>query len=166
MLRRSTRSLLRTLDIRPPLSVPEFCRRLAEHRGRPIQLQEFSFDVPGPFGMWLATGRTDYVFYQRETTPSHQDHIILHEIGHILAGHDGNVAGDLAEDLLPHLPPDAVRRGLRRDSYDTAHEREAELVATIVMEWASVLDHISLARASDPRVESVRTALDDRQGWL
>lgn len=165
-LRRSTRSLLRELDIRPPLSVSALCERLSLHRERPIRLRSFSFEVPGPFGMWIATAGTDFVFYQRETTPSHQNHIILHEVGHLLAGHEGNVAGDLAEDLLPNLPPDAVRRGLRRDSYDSAHEREAELVATIIMEWASVLDHVSLAASSAPEIEGMRTALDDRQGWL
>ena len=28
-------------------------------------------------------------------------------------------------------------RALRRTAYDTAHEREAETVATIILEWAS-----------------------------
>jgi hypothetical protein len=67
---------------------------------------------------------------------------------------------------MPHLPPDAVRRGLRRDSYDERHEREAELVATIVMDWASVLDYVTPPTTGDPAAEIVRDALDDRRGWL
>lgn len=39
------------------------------------------------------------------------------------------------------LDGDAVHRALRRTSYDDAHEWEAETVATIILEWASVLNY-------------------------
>ncbi|OSP41394.1 hypothetical protein B7767_21070 [Streptomyces sp. 13-12-16] len=164
-LRRRCKRELRALGIQPPLRIDELCRRLGEHRGRPIRLLPYSLPIPGPFGMWLATESTDYILYQRETSRIHQDHIILHEVGHILANHHSHQE-ELAQPVLPGLSPDVVKRALRRTSYDEEHEREAELVATIILEWASVLDRVAPKQASDPSVRRVQAALGDRQGWL
>ncbi|MEU9455685.1 hypothetical protein [Streptomyces sp. NPDC048277] len=83
----------------------------------------------------MATGTTDYIFYQQETSAAHQDHIILHEVGHILAGHrGGEMRGELLEGMMPHLSPEVVRRALQRTAYEEEQEREAELIATIIME--------------------------------
>ncbi|WP_346342624.1 hypothetical protein [Streptomyces sp. SID685] len=127
----------------------------------------YSLPVPGPFGVWISTGACDYIVYQRETTKSHQDHIILHEVGHILAGHDSDDGDeDLWALMMPDIDPQAIRRALRRTSYDQDHEREAELVATIILQWASVLNRVAPPQATDPSVRRVQTALGDRQGWL
>jgi hypothetical protein len=83
-LRRRCRRLLNELDIRPPLDVTEPCRRLGAKRGKPIRLVEHPIPVPGPFGFWIATETADYILYQQHTSKSHQHHIVLHEIGHIL----------------------------------------------------------------------------------
>ena len=119
--------------------------------------------VPGPFGVWIATAKADYILYQRETSKAHQNHIILHELGHLLAGHTSDEHDDdLLTGLYPDLEPDAVRRALRRTSYDSAHEREAETVATIILEWASVLDRVGPRTAASP----MENALSGRIGWL
>lgn len=169
-LRRRCRDLLNELGIRPPLDVVTLCRRLGERRGRPIVLLAHPIEVSGPFGAWIATADTDYILYQQETTKAHQDHIILHELGHIIAGHGGDEQDDaLMSQLFPPEAgwnPDAVRRALRRTSYDTAEEREAETVATIILEWASVLDLVAPPPASDESVRRFESALDDRLGWL
>lgn len=168
-LRRTCRRLLRDLDIRPPLDVTELCRRVGDRRGRPITLVSHPIPVPGPFGLWIAAKDADYILFQKETSKSHQDHIILHELGHLLAGHrdesdeplDG-LEPDALATQYPDLAPDAVRRALRRTSYDTAQEREAETVATIILEWASVLDKVS----PNTRKAPMDSALDGRIGWL
>ena len=166
-LRRRCKQELRALDIQPPLQVEALCRALGERRGRPIHLVPYSLPVPGPFGVWIATGTSDFIVYQRETTKSHQDHIILHEVGHILADHDSD---DCDEELwglmMPDIAPEAIRRALRRTSYDQEHEQEAELVATIILEWASVLNRVAPPRPTNVSVRRVQTALGDRQGWL
>jgi hypothetical protein len=169
-LRKKCRQLLRDLDIRPPLDVTELCRRVGERRGRPIILVSHPIPVPGPFGLWITATECDYVLYQRETSKSHQDHIILHELGHLLAGHHGDIEArggtgldpESLRDQYPDLDPDAVRRALRRTSYDTEQEREAETVATIILEWASVLDKVS---PHTPRAP-MDSALASRIGWL
>jgi hypothetical protein len=172
-LRRRCRALLRELDIRPPLNVRELCSRLAERRGRPIRLVAHPIKVPGPFGLWFMTESTDVIFYQQETTRPHQDHIILHEIGHLVADHPSDEGDDDALDALaPDDRPDGTtngtQRALRRTCYDSAYEREAELVATIILEWASVLNPLNpTARPpGDPGAERLRSSLSHHQGWM
>jgi hypothetical protein len=178
-LRRQARRLLNELDIRPPLDVHELCRRVGESRGKPIRLIPHPIPVPGPFGVWIATDAADYILYQQETSKSHQGHIVLHELGHILAGHrsdddDDALLANLYPDVepgalreqYPDLEPDAVRRALRRTSYDSEQEREAEMVATIILEWASVLDRIAPSASSDATAQRMGVALGDRMGWL
>lgn len=166
-LRRRCRRELRALAIDPPLRVDLLCQRLGKRRGRPIRLVSYSLPVPGPFGLWLATGSTDYILYQAETTRVHQDHIILHEVGHILADHHSDDTDDeYWRQMMPDLSLEVIRRALRRTHYDTEQEQEAELVATIIMEWASVLDYVSARPSAEPAVRRLQDALGDRQGWL
>jgi hypothetical protein len=176
-LRRRCRKLLNELDIRPPLDVHELCRRVGTQRGKPIRAVAHSIPMPGPFGAWITTNNADYILYQQATSRAHQDHIVLHELGHILAGHrseedDDSLLGglgshDQASSQFPDLAPDAVRRALHRTSYDSEQEREAETVATIILEWASVLASVGPPPASsDATAERMGNALTDRLGWL
>jgi hypothetical protein len=168
-LRKRCRRLLNELGIEPPLDVALLCARVGEKRGKPIRLMPYPLQVPGPFGCWIATRAADYIFYQRETTKSHQDHIVLHELGHMLADHQP--VGDAEPgDFLPGFPPDVdkdvIQRALRRTSYDEAHEWEAETVATIILEWASVLNYTIPRRGDDRDLRRIQGTLRDHQGWL
>jgi hypothetical protein len=166
-LRRRCRRELRDLDIQSPLDVHMLCRRLGQRRGRPIRLTAYPLPLPGPLGVWVATAMSDHIVFQRETSKIHQDHIILHEVGHILAGHGGEQEeGEAWERLFPDISADHVRAVLGRTTYDHAHEREAELVATIILEWASVLDRVAPSPPTDPAMRRVASALNDRRGWL
>jgi hypothetical protein len=177
-LRRRCRRLLNDLDIRPPLDTVELCRRVAHTRSKPIRLVPHPIPVPGPFGVWISTTAADYILYQQQTTKAHQSHIVLHELGHMLAGHTSgeddalltelcpDVEPDALRDRYPDLEPDAVRRALRRTSYDTEQEREAETVATIILEWASVLDRVAPRPSPDRTAQRMGAALGDRMGWL
>ncbi|ANN21150.1 hypothetical protein SD37_39900 [Amycolatopsis orientalis] len=176
-IRRQCREMLSKLDVRPPLDVTELCRQMGEIRGKPIRLIAYPIPVPGPFGMWISTPETDYILFQQETSKRHQDHIVLHELGHILGGHQGALDSDVLPDGLttpgtrslshqyPDIGDDAVKRALRRTAYDTDHEREAEAVATIILEWASILN-IAAPRPSDGAARGMDTALGARIGWL
>ncbi|MEU1464973.1 hypothetical protein ABZ467_30590 [Streptomyces sp. NPDC005727] len=127
----------------------------------------YSLPVPGPFGLWIATKKADYIFFQSETSKAHQDHIILHEVGHILAGHQSDETDqEFWQSMLPDISLKVIMSALRRTSYDEEREREAELVATIILEWASVLDLVSPRKSPDPMTELVQSALVDRQGWM
>ena len=122
---------LRGIRVPRPFNLDAFCAEVAARRGRPLIRRP----VPGlaaeaPCGMWIATDRTDHIFYDPGTSPLHAEHIVLHELAHILCDHSGS-AGALAR-LFPDLDPAAVRRVLGRVSYTTEQEREAEMVASLI----------------------------------
>lgn len=162
-LRRSTRRQLRELRVRTPLSVLDICARLGESRGTEIVLKAVPFEVPGPFGLWVSTRTRDCILYQSETSPQHQNHIVRHEIGHILAGHGSDGPDDAVQWVEPEGP--APGRPLHRDLYGQRLEREAEVVAAILTDWTLVMDHVVPPSTEDPAIELVRDALDDRRRW-
>ncbi|MFF5205247.1 hypothetical protein [Streptosporangium sp. NPDC000396] len=167
-VRRRCRELLRQLGIRPPLDVADLCRRFGEWRGRPVKLVPYPFEVPGPSGLWIQIESADYIFYQERTSAPHQDHIILHELGHVFADHPSDELDIASYELHTSSPPSHIRRILRRTCYETDHEREAELIATIILEWASVLNvtHTLLLDENAPHGEQLNTSLINHQGWL
>ncbi|MGH3512086.1 MAG: hypothetical protein ACRDRB_07395 [Pseudonocardiaceae bacterium] len=79
------------------------------------------------------TESRDYVFYDSQTSLPHQEHIILHEIGHMLCDHD---QGERDPQLHWHIDvtdQNLVRRVLPRIRYTDRQEQEAELVASIIL---------------------------------
>ncbi len=165
-LRRRCKRELQSLQVQPPLDVETLCRLLGERRGRPIRLVPYGLPVSGPSGLWIGTDSADYIFHQRETSKAHQDHIIMHEVGHILAGHSNREAdGGVLQALMPNISPDVVKSMLGRTSYDEEQEREAELIATIIMGWA-MLEETRPRPSGDRATRRIQAALGDRQGWL
>jgi len=164
-LRKRCRGLLRELDVQPPLDVHEFCARLAVVRGRPIKLVPYALWADGPFGLWFKGRSTDFIVYQEHTTKPHQRHIILHEVGHILADHPSDEGAETVCDLLAGALPEPPATLRCRTAYEEREEREAETVATIILEWASILDAMRLPQSADA-AEGVDAALSDRLGWL
>ncbi|MGW5446082.1 hypothetical protein [Streptomyces asiaticus] len=65
------------------------CHHLAAQRARPLRLHPLPAEAAatGACGLWLATDAEDHIFYERRTVPLHQEHIVLHEIGHLLFNH-------------------------------------------------------------------------------
>ncbi len=144
MLRTRCEARLGELHLPTPFDIQQFCRYIGECRGRSILLHPV--DSPaGPCGTWLAGPTSDHIFYERHTSPLHQEHIILHEVSHLLYGHrSGSVsAGDLQALLLPDLRPEMVESVLRRRAYSTDDEQEAELLASLILE--------RVARTRSPR---------------
>ncbi len=127
---------LRDVQVPDPFEIGAFCTGLAAARGRAIHLVPFSVVGPDmPCGMWVRLPSADVIFYEQATTRLHRDHFVLHEIGHMLSDHVGRLDA-LVPILTAQLPPgmvDADRLvdafGLRRASYDTEQEREAEAFA-------------------------------------
>jgi hypothetical protein len=163
-LQRRIRRTLQELGVQPPLDVDELRRALSERRGRPIVLRPAPLPMPGPLGMWVDTVHGDLIVYQERTSKLHQDHIILHELCHVIADDDGAPTDWAA--LVPGVDKGEVRRVLNRCSYDDVAECRVETAATIIMEWASVLDRLEPAPARDLAARRVCMALGDRRGWL
>ncbi|MDX2856171.1 hypothetical protein [Streptomyces scabiei] len=188
-LHRLIRRELQDLGVTPPLDVDELCQALSRRRGRPLYLREAPLPKPGPSGMWVEYEDYDVILYQQETTRLHQDHIKLHEIGHILVAEDEEAAareaaGETAPEaptvdpdeetavfvegwatMLPVFDPATIKRMARRCSYEDGEECSVELVATIILEWSSVLD-ATTPLSEDPSLRRVESALGDKRGWL
>jgi hypothetical protein len=128
--------VLASIDIPDPFDVQVLCDRIAVQRGRPLYLHS----VPGvsgtdaPCGVWIATENADHIFHEAATSPLHQDHIILHEIGHMLLGHRSILDGVQTDGggLFPDIDPATVVSLLTRASYGTEDERDAERLAGLI----------------------------------
>jgi phage-related baseplate assembly protein len=87
-----------------------------------------------PCGLWLGLPEVDLIFFEADTSPAHQDHIILHELGHVLSHeHDGTLDEELLRTLFPALSPELVRNALGRTRYSAVEEQEAEVFAHLVL---------------------------------
>ncbi|MFF9155386.1 hypothetical protein ACF1AB_24520 [Streptomyces sp. NPDC014846] len=134
-LRRYCSDIVRRLDLPKPFDINALVDQLEERRGRPISL--LSMPLPadrGPCGLWVATPDVDYVIYQANTRKAHQGHIVLHEIGHMLCGHQSTPVeeAEVSRLLLPNIDPSVVRVVLGRTHYDRDEERAAELIASLI----------------------------------
>lgn len=147
-LRRRCESRLRALALPDPFDLEEFCQSLANLRGRSLYVRSATSGL-GPYGLWIATASADYILYAEDTSPLHRLHIILHELSHILWNHHPVPLDDLSipEGLFSNLRPETVLRLLQRAVYSTDEEREAEMLATLLL--ARVTPDESEAIASD-----------------
>ncbi|MGZ3145675.1 hypothetical protein ACVDFE_27520 [Lentzea chajnantorensis] len=132
-LRRRCAARVRELPMPDPFDVRALCALVAGQRDRPITLLPMT-GRHGVLGLWVATDDSDLIFYEEATTRPHQDHIILHELCHLLCDH---YAAPLpAANLMPHLDPDMVRSVLERTGYTAVEEQEAELLASLILQQA------------------------------
>ncbi|WP_327417736.1 toxin [Streptomyces sp. NBC_01233] len=133
-LRKAGARRIAELGLPEVTDVAELCRHLGEARDRPITLVPMQMPSTHPCGMWVAARDEDLIFYDANTTSAHQEHIILHELGHIICCHRG--AGGLDEAaarlLFPNLDPQLVRDMLLRATYDDVQEQEAEIIAYLL----------------------------------
>lgn len=133
------RRLVAALSLPDPFDIADFVRTLAAHRGRPIELVPVTGRPNLPCGLLLTTAAADYILYAADTTPLHQQHILLHEAAHLLCGHQDDGAGldSAARTLMPGLSPALVERVLGRTIYTEPQEQEAEIVASLILSRVS-----------------------------
>ncbi|MCQ4046554.1 hypothetical protein [Streptantibioticus rubrisoli] len=124
------------LDLPRPFSAESLCAHLSQERRRPIHLHAIQPYTIGTSvcGLWLATDTDDHIFFEPQTTWLHQEHIILHEIAHLLFDHYSLSARGTTElaGLFADLSPRTVKRLLARTSYSTVQEQEAEMLASLI----------------------------------
>jgi hypothetical protein len=82
--------------------------------------------------MWLSLAEADYVLYEPTTSKLHSEHIVLHEIAHMVCDHRLGVDDSVLRRLFPTINPVVVRRVLGRVDYATEQEQEAEMLASMI----------------------------------
>src|SRR5689334_14057925 len=93
-VRRRHAAIIRELEIPAPFDLGQFVAGLERRRGRLIRLRPFSFGTGGLCGLWIGTAEADYIYHEAGTTLFHATHIVLHEIAHMLLGHEHTAAWD------------------------------------------------------------------------
>jgi hypothetical protein len=131
-------AIVAELDFPEPFDLAEFAARLGRRRGRPLRLYPVAFEASRPCGLWIATTEADYVYYETGTTPFHAMSIALHQIAHLLLGHQGLTAWhDLARWQAPGADPAVVQIVFGRADYSRPEERDAETLASLMLERAT-----------------------------
>lgn len=110
---------------------------VSERRRKPIVLIPQAMDGLEQFGCWLTDSEEhyDFVFYESRTARIHQDHIILHELGHMILGHR-------TYPVDKHSAAHDIAALMRTMTRNVVIEREAEQLATLLQE--AILDRIGL----------------------
>ena len=132
-IRRQCESALEGVPVPNPFDINDFCRVISSRRGRALHLLPKQTRL-GPCGVWLSLPEVDYVFYEAETSQLHREHIILHELGHLLCEHQPTevIDEEVVAQLLPDLNPAVVHRILGRTTFTAIEEQEAEMLASLV----------------------------------
>jgi Zn-dependent peptidase ImmA (M78 family) len=133
----SCRRYVRSLRLEQYASAYELCDQMSSVRDRPIRVVEWPLPIPGPSGVWIAREHDDVVVVQQAATGSHRDHIVLHELAHILCEHEGVPLPGYGPEFLSAFDDQSEEaRPVRlRSAYDSASEREAELLASAFAEY-------------------------------
>lgn len=129
-LRKRCRRLAESLPMPAPFDLGRFLEMIGDQRRRPIEVVPVSAAADVPCGLLLSTVANDYIFVPRNTTVLHRQHIVFHEIAHLLCEHVGDTT--MPATVLPGLSRELIMRVLGRTGYVEPEEREAELVATFL----------------------------------
>lgn len=166
VLRALCRRELADLDLDLPLDAEQLCERYGEKRGRAIKIIAHPLPAGMPSGVWLMAEDADYFFYQANTTKLHRDQIVIHEFGHLIAGHQiVSTAGALLAAGAPDADKDADE-ALNRTCYSDEREWEAEMLATIIREWAVKAEQGVGQTATHGGLRGIQSILGGHNGWL
>jgi IrrE N-terminal-like domain len=135
-MRRDSRRFVRDLGLPQADSIRELLPAIEERSGYSIRLAPAPLDRgQGVCGMWIRTTEgIDYIFVHEMASQAHQDHVIAHEIAHILRNHEGRLdlpqVNPVTDRLVSSLDPATVKMMLGRSDYDYRDEQEAELIGS------------------------------------
>lgn len=157
--RRRYSSVLRDVGLPEPFDLDLFCRNIARSRGRPLRLHQLPSEVTGYCGLCVELPTVDHVFFSAGTSPLHQQHIVLHELAHLLFGHGGRpgmqgIASDAVEALLPGLDAALIQTALGRHGYSDPEEREAETLASLILDHAGRVGASGVTADAAARIET------------
>lgn len=153
--RHRVNDLLGHTGIPDPWDINEFLDRLERHRRRDIDLCAITWSPGDSCGAWQQHSDHDVIAYTENTSGFHQDHIILHEVGHMISQHRGRcvLSQEQAQRIAPDLTPVALAHLLDRSGAQ-AEEHEAETIAVLIHQRARV--HLQ------PAIDVLPPAADER----
>ena len=127
-------AIVRELDVPVPFDLARFVADLERQRRRPINLRPFTSGPGSPCGLWIGTPNADYIYHEAGTTPFHAARIAVHELAHMLLGHQHIAAREgFIRILAPDLDQALTQLILGRSTYSTVEEQEAETLASLIL---------------------------------
>jgi hypothetical protein len=163
-LRALCRRELAGLDLDLPLDAEQLCALYGARRGRPIRIISHQIPAGMPNGVWLVAEDADYFFYQACTTKLHRDQIIIHEFGHLIAGHQ--LLDGAGKRLIAQTVIDSTDEALTSTCYSDEREWEAEFLATLIGEWAARAAQGVGKTAGHDGLRGIQSILGGHNGWL
>ncbi|MFC5930351.1 ImmA/IrrE family metallo-endopeptidase [Cryobacterium melibiosiphilum] len=103
-------------------------QRRRQRRLRIVELTDLS-DHNGLCAVLLTTDAEDLIVHARSDSVLHRQQFVLHELAHMILGHEIDDDSDGPDFLLPDIPAETRRRLLRRQNLDTGEEVLAEIIA-------------------------------------
>ncbi|MDX6295899.1 MAG: hypothetical protein QOH50_5122 [Kribbellaceae bacterium] len=137
--------LLRHTGLPYPWDINQFLDRLERHRRRDIDLCAIAWSPGDSCGAWQQRPDHDVIAYAENTSGFHQDHIILHEVGHLISQHRGRcvLSQEDAQRIAPDLAPAALAH-LLDPSGGQVEEHEAETIAALIHQRARVRTQLAI----------------------
>ncbi|MEV4641406.1 hypothetical protein AB0J80_29085 [Actinoplanes sp. NPDC049548] len=160
-VRRRCERVARSIEVPDPFDIELLLATLGTRRGRPIVLLPFDLPTGAPSGLCVAAGTADYLVVTSSATGTQRDHIVLHELAHLLLGHQLQALDpDAGGQLFQHLDPAVIRTMLGRTTYSTVEEQEAEILASLLGQRAHPLAPPAPDSGSDPVVQRLGRSLE------
>lgn len=148
---RTARLIRRDIGLSDVHDIDDLIGLVSARRGKPIKV--LRLPLPTKVSAFcISTPRVDFVVVDSTASGLTQLHATLHELGHFLldgdqvdqaASHEP-LPGDLLEQLVPALDPQAVTNYFKRSHYASKQERRVEAFATVMLER-----HLALRRDTD-----------------
>lgn len=154
-LRRRIELVLDTVDWPVPFDLDRLLDQVGNKRGKPVSLFPAELPADGPGGLVIERANTMVIVFDDSLPLLQQEHIIMHEIAHVLFGHRGTTLDDLSKDELSELDPEVIEAAQRfalRDGYSGIEETEAEIAAALMWLRVGVARSMTPARSSAPEI--------------
>lgn len=81
-------------------------------------------------GLWVPKNKVDVIYHARTSGPLHRQQMILHELSHMVLGHDSNpVTAGQGVSVFREISGEVVQRALARGDFRSDAEITAEYLA-------------------------------------
>lgn len=127
----SVSTALDQLALGETFTFDELVGAVQRSRGRRLRIVELG-GVTGRDGLcavWFEAGGVDVILHAQSDSVLHEQQFVLHELAHMILGHEVDEDSDVPDILLPDIPPETRRRLLRRQDLNTVKEVQAETLA-------------------------------------
>jgi len=150
--------MARELAVPAPFKMSEFRARIERHTYRVLEMIPAVMRPGAPSGILLRTAGADYFYYEEQTSPFHQAHILLSLAAHVLLGDSAGPSVD--PRLLPDVSPELARMMLGSTVGNPVTHAEAEVFAFLALERARPASYPpSLARRALRELRPLHSAL-------